>query len=78
MENMQKLSNELDQLFNSLREIMVRSFKYIKANPQRRDEIISLWKNYIKKLLREATILSEKYKDKGIIKAVTKMFIFGR
>ena len=78
MNQKEKIKNNLNEEFDSIKQSMLQSFEYIKKNPEDRKEVINLWKGYIKKLLREATVLSEKYKDKGIIKAVTKMLMFGR
>lgn len=78
MEVKEKLDQKFDQTFIQLKSHIAESFEYIKNNPQEKDEVIDLWKNYIKGFLQEATYLSEKYKNKDIIKAISKMMIFGR
>ncbi|WP_408954681.1 hypothetical protein [Natroniella sp. ANB-PHB2] len=74
----EKISSELNQTIRLVKENLLTSFKYMKENPQERKEIINIWREYIKKLWSETSKLSEKYQEKGIIKAITKVFMFGR
>ncbi|GAB6099064.1 hypothetical protein JCM16358_09430 [Halanaerocella petrolearia] len=74
----EEIASELNEAFVKIKDNMQESFRHIKSNPQDRDEIINLWKSYIKRLFREFTVMSEKYKERGIIKAITKTLMFGR
>ncbi|MCK8826660.1 hypothetical protein MWH25_02705 [Natroniella acetigena] len=74
----EKITNELNQTIGVIKENLLNSFRYIKENPQEREEIINIWKGYVKKIWSETSKMSEKYKEKGIIKAITKVFMFGR
>lgn len=78
MEGREKLTQEFDKTFVQLKSHITESFEHIQNNPQDKDEVIDLWKNYIKVFLQDATKLSERYKNKDIIKAISKMLIFGR
>lgn len=78
MEGREKLTQEFDETFVQLKSHITESFEYIQNHPQDKDEVIDLWKSYIKSFLQEATKLSERYKNKDIIKAISKMLIFGR
>ncbi|MCK8817478.1 hypothetical protein MWH28_08930 [Natroniella sulfidigena] len=74
----EKITGDLNQTIRLVKENLLTSFKYIKENPEERKEVINIWREYIKKLWSETTNLSEKYQEKGIVKAITKVFMFGR
>ena len=72
-----EIEEGLTEALKMIQKNLKLSFKLIQANPDKEKQIISLWKNYIDKLVKKVTIMSEKYNNNKIIKALTKSFLFG-
>ena len=72
-----EIEEGLTEALKMIQKNLKLSFKLIQTNPEKEKQIISLWKNYIDKLVKQVTIMSEKYNNNKIIKALTKSFLFG-
>ena len=78
MADMETMQSRFQQAHELLKDNMVESFEHIQNNPQEKDETLKLWKSYIRGFVKEGTELSEQYHNKDIVKAISKMLIFGR
>lgn len=78
MEEKETIRKELDDVFNLINKNMDKSYKLMEKHPEETEEIVLMWNKYVKKMVAKATILSEEYGNKKIIKKITKTFIFGR
>lgn len=77
-ETREKIGTDLEEVFQMLRGNLTESFAYMQDHPDEKPEVIQEWKAYLRKFVDEATSLSEQYKNKDLIKAISRMFIFGR
>ena len=78
MVNREKIEANLNEILSILKENMEESFEHIDQNPKDSKEMISIWKNFANKFMKEFVFLSEKYNNKDIAKAIGKMIMFGR
>jgi uncharacterized protein YktB (UPF0637 family) len=78
VETKDKIQTNLEEAFQMLRVNLTDSFQYMQDHPEEKPDVISDWKGYLRKFVDEATSLSEQYKNKDLIKAISRMFIFGR
>lgn len=76
MVNKEKIEYNLNEVFNILKNNMIESFEYMEENPEGSNEIISTWKDFANKLMKEFFTLSEEYDNKDIAKAIGKMIMF--
>lgn len=73
-----KLVEHFEEAFKILHNNLVDSFEGMKNDPASKTEITNLWKQYLRKFVDEATAMSEQYQNKDLVKAITRMFIFGK
>lgn len=78
VETKDAIQTNLEEAFQMLRTNLTESFQYMQDHPEEKGEVINDWKGYLRKFVDEATALSEQYKNKDLIKAISRMFIFGR
>lgn len=78
MEGKEKLTEGFEEAFGILKTNLIESFEYMQEHPGEQDEVIDEWKGYLRKFVTEATGMSEKYNNRNLLKAISKMFIFGR
>ena len=62
----------------TLEKVTEDSFLLMESYPEKKDEIINMWKNYIKKFITYTYNTGEKYNNKDVIKTITKALIFGK
>lgn len=72
------IQTNLEEAFHLLQGTLKDSFQYMRDHPEEQPEVIDEWKACLRKFVDEATLRSEEYKNKDLIKAITRMFIFGR
>lgn len=73
-----QLVEKFENAFQTLHTNLVDSFEGMQSQPESKSEIIDLWKKYLRRFVNEATEMSEQYKNKDLLKAITRMFIFGK
>jgi len=78
MDEKEEIRKGLENTYSVIQSNMEKSFKYMEDNPQEKDAIIKLWKEYIKRLFNDLQFYSVKYNNKEIIKTLTKAILFGR
>lgn len=76
MVDRERIEYNLNEVFNILKNNMIESFEYMEENPEGSNEIISTWKDFTNKLMKEFFTLSEEYDNKDIAKAIGKMIMF--
>jgi hypothetical protein len=78
MEDLVKLTTEVDQSFDKLKQEISESFDLLDTDPERKKEVIGLWKQHIQQFLAFTFDTGEKRGNKDVFKGITKAVIFGR
>lgn len=78
MENSDNFRHEFDECFKNLIKQVDYSFQYMEKYPEKKEEVINLWKEHIQRFISYTFKSSEKYNNKDVFKAITKALIFGK
>jgi len=78
LENYKQYKEEFEVCFKQLQKLTEDSFLLMEHNPEKKDEIVNMWKDNILKFISYTYKISEKYNNKDVIKTITKAFIFGK
>ncbi|MFZ5969241.1 MAG: hypothetical protein ACOYVK_18955 [Bacillota bacterium] len=78
MEIQKELKEGFSDAFEILKKLIDHSFDYMQKNPDKRDEIMELWQNYVRKFITYSLESSEKYNDREVFKAISKALLFGK
>lgn len=78
MERFDQFKNEFNSGFKTLQKLAEESFSLMDGFPERKDEVISLWKSNLVKFIAFTYKTGEKYNNKDVLKTITKAFIFGK
>lgn len=78
MEDYDQFKKEFDTCFKTLEKLTTDSFSLMEDDPKKRDEIISLWKDYILVFKSFTFKTGEKYNNRDVFKTITKALMFGK
>lgn len=73
-----QFKEEFDMCFKTLQKMTEGSFSLMESCPERKNEIINLWKGNILEFISNTYRTGEKYNNKEIFKTITKALMFGR
>jgi hypothetical protein len=78
LENLDQFEDDFDKCFDTLHKIVSESFMIMENDPEKRDEVMNLWKNHILKFVSFTHKESEEHHNKDVFKAISKALMFGR
>ena len=76
--NVQNLQDSFKNSFDNLENLVETSYDLIGDNPQKREQVLTLWKQNIVEFKRFVQVSSRQHQDKDIFKTITKSLMFGK